>query len=392
MNAKSNCPVNPAIDGVNAVVCLAQGDKAGAAMAVVSIAVPIEADKLIKHAHKVPTGLVAQAKNHVVDLAESSAHTFRKTADRADDVVAQAKHANQLGEETATSMAGRCGGPGNCFVAGTWVLVAHAPPELRSLADTVGATPSGGECTSTSDTVVLAPLLAAGAMGLWLTDRPGRRRQRRFVCNRKSLRHRLSGHEAFLEPGDDQIAPRSPGQRNRRVLRDVSAARRRETALATVAALPGAAVLCESVVPTRRAMSRAWGRIWNLPESSRVSASLAVTACPRSSPLRETARPARRAGYGAGLRRGVAVVLAVAALACWVGKPGASPVAPSTAAPPTAARVAAGAALIEQSPTARPFGSEPVTGPSSGAYYARAIETIQTGQRVLARNPELAGV
>ncbi|MFN9372459.1 MAG: DNA/RNA non-specific endonuclease, partial [Planctomycetaceae bacterium] len=46
----------------------------------------------------------------------------------------------------------------------------------------------------------------------------------------------------------------------------------------------------------------------------------------------------------------------------------------------------------EQSPTARPFGSEPVTGPSSGAYYARAIETIQTGQRVLARNPELAGV
>ena len=142
MNAKSNCPVNPAIDGVNAVVCLAQGDKAGAAMAVVSIAVPIEADKLIKHAHKVPTGLVAQAKNHVVDLAESSAHTFRKTADRADDVVAQAKHANQLGEETATSMAGRCGGPGNCFVAGTWVLVAHAPPELPRLADTGNRWPS----------------------------------------------------------------------------------------------------------------------------------------------------------------------------------------------------------------------------------------------------------
>jgi len=117
-----------------------------------------------------------------------------------------------------------------------------------------------------------------------------------------------------------------------------------------------------------------------------VSASVAVTAWPRSSPLRETARPARRTGVGAGLRRGMAVVLAVAALGCWLGKPGASPIAP-----PTAARVAAGVALAEQSPTARPFGSESVTGPSGGAYYARAIETIQTGQRVLARNPGLAG-
>ncbi|MFN9371898.1 MAG: polymorphic toxin-type HINT domain-containing protein [Planctomycetaceae bacterium] len=87
----------------------------------------------------------------------------------------------------------------------------------------------------------------------------------------------------------------------------------------------------------------------------------------------------------------MAVVLAVAAVVCWLGKPGASPIAPSSAAPPTAARVAVGAALIEQSPTARPLGSEAVTGSSGEAYYARAIETIQTGQRVLARNPELAG-
>ena len=107
--------------------------------------------------------------------------------------------------------------------------------------------------------------------------------------------------------------------------------------------------------------------------------------------MRETVRGARRIGFGAGLRRGVAVVLAVAALACWLGKPGASPVAPSTAASPIAARGAVGVALAEQSPTARPFGSEPVTGPSGKAYYARAIETIQTGQRVLARNPELTG-
>ena len=81
----------------------------------------------------------------------------------------------------------------------------------------------------------------------------------------------------------------------------------------------------------------------------------------------------------------------MAALACWLGKPGASPVAPSTAAPPTAARVAAGAALTEQSPTARPVESEPVTSPSGEAYYARAIESIRTGQRVLARKPELVG-
>ena len=39
----------------------------------------------------------------------------------------------------------------------------------------------------------------------------------------------------------------------------------------------------------------------------------------------------------------------------------------------------------------RPVRSESVTGLSGGAYYAWAIETIQTGQRVLARNPELAG-
>ena len=39
----------------------------------------------------------------------------------------------------------------------------------------------------------------------------------------------------------------------------------------------------------------------------------------------------------------------------------------------------------------RPLGSEAVTGPSGEAYYARAIETIRTGQRVLTRNPELAG-
>ncbi len=128
-----------ASDAVNAVVCLAQGDKAGAAMAVASIAVPIGADKLIKHAQKVPTGLVAKAKNHVVDFAESAAQSLRKTADRADDVVAQARHAKKVGEETATSMAARCGNTGNCFVAGTWVLVAHAPAELPRLADTVGS-------------------------------------------------------------------------------------------------------------------------------------------------------------------------------------------------------------------------------------------------------------
>ncbi|MFN6106493.1 MAG: hypothetical protein ACK5EA_18830, partial [Planctomycetaceae bacterium] len=201
-------------------------------------------------------------------------------------------------------------------MAGTWVLVAHAPPELPRLADTVGATPSGGEWTSTTDTVVLAPLLAAGAMGLWLTDRPARRRPRRFVRNQKSIRQRLPGRETFLEPEDDHIAPRTPQRRSRRLRRGVSAARRVEATLATVAALPGAAVLCESVVPTRSALSRGWNLIWNLPESSRVSASLAVTAWPKTSATRDSVRGVRRIGFGAGLGRGMAVVLAVAALAC----------------------------------------------------------------------------
>ena len=107
--------------------------------------------------------------------------------------------------------------------------------------------------------------------------------------------------------------------------------------------------------------------------------------------MRDAGRAVRQTGFGAGLRRGMAVVLAVAALACWLGKPGASPVAPLSVAPPTAARVAGGPAQAGHSPAMRPLGSESVTGPSGEAYYARAIETIRTGQRVLARNPELAG-
>ena len=167
---------------------------------------------------------------------------------------------------------------------------------------------------------------------------------------------------------------------------------RAETALAIVAALPGEAVLWESVVPTRSAISRGWGRIWNRPESSRLSALVAVTAWTKSSAMRDAGRAAPRTGLGTGLRRGVAVVLAVAALACWLGKPWASPGAPSSVAPPTAVRVSAGPAQAGHSPAVRPVRSEAVKGPSAAAYYARAIETIQTGQRVLARNPELAGV
>jgi hypothetical protein len=82
----------------------------------------------------------------------------------------------------------------------------------------------------------------------------------------------------------------------------------------------------------------------------------------------------------------MAVVLAVAALACWLGK---SPVSPG--AQSTDGRVAAGPAQAGHSPEMRPVRSEAVTAPSGEAYHARAIETIQTGQRVLARNPELAG-
>jgi hypothetical protein len=79
----------------------------------------------------------------------------------------------------------------------------------------------------------------------------------------------------------------------------------------------------------------------------------------------------------------MAVVLALAALACWLGKSWLRPVAPSENTASAAAAIVA-----DQSPTARPVRNEPVTLPSGEAYYARAIETIQTGQRVLARNPE----
>jgi hypothetical protein len=45
--------------------------------------------------------------------------------------------------------------------------------------------------------------------------------------------------------------------------------------------------------------------------------------------------------------------------------------------------------LAEDSAARQPAGSERVTGPSGQAYHARAIETIRTGQRVLAQNPQL---
>jgi hypothetical protein len=71
----------------------------------------------------------------------------------------------------------------------------------------------------------------------------------------------------------------------------------------------------------------------------------------------------------------VTVVLAVTALACWLRKPWASPVAAAVDA-----RGAVGVALAEQLPTARPFGSEPVTGPlldalnrQAGRYSCRVI-------------------
>ena len=70
-------PGTGASDAANLVFCLEQGHNHRAAMAVASIAVPFGADKLIKHAQKVPTGLVARAKNHVTDLAQSAAQTFR---------------------------------------------------------------------------------------------------------------------------------------------------------------------------------------------------------------------------------------------------------------------------------------------------------------------------
>ncbi|HBH51721.1 MAG TPA: hypothetical protein DDY91_07505, partial [Planctomycetaceae bacterium] len=151
-----------------------------------------------------------------------------------DDVLAHSKIAKAAGEATAEKMAARsCGNPGNCFVAGTLVLVARGPAEVRVLAD-VGASLSPGD--SSADGAWMTPLLAAGALGLWMSDRPARRRQRRFVRGRKSIGRRPHAREAFLEPEDDHVSPRSPQRRSHRLRRDVSATRRTKAAVATVAA------------------------------------------------------------------------------------------------------------------------------------------------------------
>jgi hypothetical protein len=132
-------------------------------------------------------------------------------------------------------------------------------------------------------------------------------------------------------------------------------------------------------------VSRAWGLVRNLAESSRVSASVAVTTWPRRSAARAGGPRAARTSLRWGLRRGLAVVLSVAALASWFWQPGPRADAPSG----EAVRTVAGRGA-EDSAAIQPAGSERVTGPSGQAYHARAIETMRTGQRVLARNPQLA--
>ncbi len=88
-----------------------------------------------------------------------------------DDALAHSKIAKEAGESTAEKMAARsCGGPGNCFVAGTWVLVARGPAEVRLLAD-VGASVSLGE--PSADGSWVTPLLAAGALGALAKRPPG---------------------------------------------------------------------------------------------------------------------------------------------------------------------------------------------------------------------------
>ncbi len=241
--------------------------------------VPIGADKLIKHAQKVPNGIVTKSLDGVAKGAEAVGKQFQKIGAHTDDVLAHSKIAKEAGESTAEKMAARsCGGPGNWFVAGTLGLVARGPAEVRLLTD-VGASVSPGE--PSADGAWVTPLLAAGALRLWLSDRPARRRQRRFVCGRKSIGRRPRAREVFLETEDDHVSPRSPQRRSRRLHRGVSATRRTETAVATVAALRSAAVLCEPGLPATSRVSRAWGLVWNLMESSRVSASVVVTTWPR---------------------------------------------------------------------------------------------------------------
>ena len=181
------------------------------------------------------------------------------------------------------------------------------------------------------------------------------------------------------------MGPRSPGRLTRPQRHGVSVGSGMQNAVATVAALPSAAVLCEPGLPATRRLSRAWGLVWNLAESSRVSASVAVTTWPRRSAARAGGQRAARTGVRGGLRRGLALVLAVAALASWFWQPGNSTVAPSGETVRTVAGTVAADSAARQ-----PAGSERVTGPSGQAYHARAIETIRTGQRVLARNPQLA--
>ncbi len=172
-------------DALNAVVCLAQGDRVGAAMSVASIVVPFGADKLVKHANKVPNGVIARCVNKVDDFCETAGATYKKLVGRTDEAVAQSRQVIAKGQQHSLDAGlSACIKNDGCFVAGTQVVVAVCFTTVEP-----AASGDAGD-TEHVDLPALSMLLSSTAFGLLAIERPRLRETNRRRWGKLSDRQR----------------------------------------------------------------------------------------------------------------------------------------------------------------------------------------------------------
>ena len=108
-------------DGLNAAVLVAQGDKAGAAIALASIAVPFGVEKLAKAARRIPVGSLDELAGAVKQSADA---VVKKVDDVAEESTELAAKAGANKAKALTKGPGECGVPGgNCFTPGHRIVI-----------------------------------------------------------------------------------------------------------------------------------------------------------------------------------------------------------------------------------------------------------------------------
>jgi len=105
-------------DIVNAGALAAQGDTAGAAIAIASIAVPFGAEKLAKAVRRVPVKEVSKATSKIADAGTQATKRMDDVRRMGDDALEAAEKAKR-----------KCLDAGNCFIAGTQVVTTVQRPD-----------------------------------------------------------------------------------------------------------------------------------------------------------------------------------------------------------------------------------------------------------------------